>query len=320
MAKCVVGQSCHCNNASITTFGSKFTPAKVKELASSSVQLVTVKDSVQQRFASGTLISPSVVLCADHSLNGLQAKDIEILVFYECDAKTAPPPPAINPTKNPMAPPPKGQSTTTGVTSCTSLATVPQGKVVKVLEHGDPDGLDYALLAIEWKSATESDGGVKIVKLPRIPTLPKPGITMSTELLMIGHPLSTDSKNPQGEPTQVSPGTLTKQGGPNPLNLLGNAYTYATFFPRTGFSGGGVFNDKGELVGVFKGSRQIKDEKSGAYGPCFLDLGRAKDNAATRTIAGQTRTRPTCERLRRWFADALPLLDGDPKQNVVFRT
>src|SRR5215216_6532253 len=179
---CPLGFRCHVEGAGITKFGTKFSPDMVLRLASSSVQLIN--KNLSRRFATATLIWPNVILCDAHSLQGpFLLSDLELLLFHECDAKTAP-------------------AAHARFATCTTLATTPQAKLYKELESGYGFGLDYSLIAIEWTSFTvvPSSGGSasKQVKFPRAVVLPKPGYQYGGELLAIGHPSGSGG---QSEPT-----------------------------------------------------------------------------------------------------------------------
>lgn len=284
---CPIGKRCHVSGKGISKFGSKFPKAMIRELASSSVQLVTRDES--KRIASGTLIWPTVVLCAAHSVENLHIDDIEILMFFECDERSAP----------------SGVRKDNNVQPCSPLASDAQARVARILETGGADDLDYALLAIEWKRAREQHGA-HVVDLPRIVTIPRPSHRLSKELVLIGHP--------EGQPTQAAVGYLVRQAGPNPHTLRGTEYSYATFAATPGFSGGGVFNDRGEIVGVLRGPRRY-DPNTGVGGMAFLDLGRS---AQLIRLAKYGFMRP-CERIWSWLADQSPLKAGDPRKRIVFR-
>src|ERR1700726_577604 len=185
MSKCPIGHRCHVRGAGIDRFGEKFPADLIFHLASSSVQLVHSKVG---RLASGTLIWPNVVLCAGHTLGEpggthVEPTDLEVMLFYECDSKTAPGP-------------------GTSFTTCTTLASEPQAKVTKLLENGldsENNPLDFALLSIEWLHA-EDQGGKRIVKLPRSLSIPVPFGRITSDIVAIGHP---DKLRGKGEPTQV---------------------------------------------------------------------------------------------------------------------
>src|SRR5215471_1655969 len=244
MSVCSIGARCHVGGKGITTFGRKFTQAKALELASSCVLIIDVGASPPLQVASGVLIAPNVVLCANHSLSGATA-NLQGQLFFECDAKTAPglPPP--------RPPPP-----------CTLLSTATQMKFGNVLETGSSFGLDYALVAISWLSST--------VTFPRQVTLPKPDYYYGGELLGIGHPVSSY----KAEPTQATAGNVIAGAaqGPHhdpvsPAEADAKEYTYTNISFTDGMSGGGVFNENGRLVGIIEGMRKFGKENS------FLNIG-----------------------------------------------
>jgi hypothetical protein len=137
-------------------------------------------------------------------------------------------------------------------------------------------------LAIEWKSTT-IQYGTKLVTLPTTPIHPKPGKSLSPELLLVGH--GEDGLH-NGLPTQASAGKLGVEAGPEPMTLQGAEYGYASFGAVNGFSGGGVFNATGDIVGVFTGTRGVKDPKTGAQGPAFLNLTRLLGMKGTPRLQG----------------------------------
>jgi hypothetical protein len=250
----------------------------VQRLASSCIQLIIPDpkgSSTKVRIASGVLIAPEVALVAAHTLqSGIAAGKMEVLMDFECDAATAPP---------------GAKSDYKGFAfpSCTPLTTTSQAVDVKSLESDTPLSLDYAMVLIKWNSASP-------VKLPRIPVFPKPGYVFSKELLLIGHP---QDKTQQGEPTQAAAFTLVRDKAPNPTNLRdavsANAYGYGKFLftDGEGLSGGGVFNDQGELVGLLKGNTE-NVPGGGNWIFCFLNLGMTE---------GITRGDPRRGRLNLWF-------------------
>jgi hypothetical protein len=291
---CRIGRRCHVSGKGLKTFGTRFPQKKVFDLASSSVQLV----SGGTRLASGTLIDPTVVLCAAHTLETISLKNLEILMCFECSAKTAPPGEFVQ-YRNKAA-----------WIQCSKLDTTPQAKVIQQLESGTADGLDYALLSIEWKNAVPASvADLYVVKLPRVPEIPQPSRTLTSELLLVGHPQGSSQ---QGEPTQASAGRLTRQQGPHPNTLTGDAYGYASFGASVGFSGGGVFNTKGKIVGVLKGVRAYHTP-TGIGGMAFVDLGRVAD------LTHPSKD-PKRGRISRWL-QGLPIRKpGDPPgQEIVFR-
>lgn len=302
-AECKLHQRCHINGKGLTRFGSKFPQKTVASAASSSVVLVIDDDGVK-RPASGTLIWPNVVLCAAHSLAKYSKAEIvskvQIMVGYEYKSGTAPAGDYSQYSKQ-----------TSDWEQGTLLATQPQAKVVSVLEIGDGGDIDYALLAIEWTNTTKG-WGEHIVTLPRNVDIPKPGTSMSAELLVVGHPWGA---NFMGQATQASVGTLVAQMAPHPETQAGTEYGYASFTALSGFSGGGVFNDKGQLVGVLHGARYVKSKPNQPTGPCFLDLGRA-----ALVLSKTSKTSHKTDRIPQWLAGNGPLLSGDPNQKVVFKT
>jgi Trypsin-like peptidase domain len=294
MAACSIGSRCHVAGVGIPRFGSKFPSATVLRLASSSVLLIDTDGP--KHVASGVLISRNVVLCAAHSVAGASTK-LEILLFFECDEKTAPgfspsgtaPHAAITP---PASPPPP----------CTPLATVAQAKAGKVIESGDALGLDYALVAIEWTS--------KKVKFPRQMHFPTPDYFYGDELLAVGHPVV----GYKGEPTQAAAGKHigTAAHGPHPKPKTpeqkgSKEYTYANFRITDGMSGGGVFNEKGNIVGIITGARP-GPTRDNPYEYGFLNLGLV----VGKTVAGPP-AGPASARLTQWMGGGSPLLPGDPQ-------
>jgi len=288
---CRLGQRCHVNGRGLTTFGTKFPLATVQRLASCSIQLVNSNflnpGQPDLRVASGVLIAPEVALFAAHSVSqGFSAQGIRVLMDFECDTATAPP--GMRSQYSAAWP------------TCTSLATASQAVEVKTLEIDSSVGLDYAMVLIKWNSASASNQ----VKLPRIPIMPKPGFFFSNELLLIGHP---DDSSKQGEPTQACAFKLVQAKGPNPQNVTdaNNPDTYGYgefgFAAGDGFSGGGVFNELGELIGLLKGNG-VGVPGMNANNFAFLNLGLA---------AGKTMNDPRRGRLIKWFSSGDPLKPGD---------
>ncbi len=288
---CRLGEHCHVNGKGLKTFGTKFPLATVQRLASCCIQLTgeNFYDPTKPdlRVASGVLIAPEVALFAAHSVSqSFKAGGLKVLMDFECNAATAPP----------------GMRSqyTSAWPACTELATAAQAVEVKTLEVGSKIDLDYAMVLIKWNSVSSSNQ----VKLPRIPVMPKHGFVFSKELLMIGH--HDDSKN-QGEPTQACAFKLVKDKGPNPVNQTdpntADTYGYGElgFSAVFGFSGGGVFNEQGELIGLVKG-----DSVGVAGVPriniVFLNLGLA---------AGKTMNDPRRGRLLQWINTGNPLKPGD---------
>jgi hypothetical protein len=269
-----MGERCHVSGRGLTNFGTRFSQRVVSNLATSSVQLVMAEpQSPKGRLASGTLIaldySPpagtglgaaGIVLCAAHSIAKYAPPQMTILMSYELDAKTAPPG-YYEKDKN-----------RSGWVSGNALATTPQGKVLKIIKRGDELGLDYALLFVGWDAAmvTTDGAGNKALSLPRPPILPPPGRTLTSELLLVGHPWHDPYDS---GPTQATTGGRVVEDGPNPASGQGNEYGYASFQQEGGFSGGGVFNENGELVGVLKGT-SANNQPTGVG---FVNLGRGVD-------------------------------------------
>lgn len=299
MAVCSIYSRCHVAGVGIPRFGSKFSSVTVLQLASSSVLLI---DKGGTHIASGLLIAPNVVLCAAHSIGSASGK-LELLLFFECDAKTAP---GFTPSGQGSSPfsAPKSPAP-----PCTPLATVAQARELKTLETGNVHGLDYALLAIEWPQSP--------VNFPRAVHLPRLDYFYGGELLSVGHPVSGG----KGEPTQATAGThlATVQHGPHP-NPQSSAergakeYTYTNCQTALGMSGGGVFNEKGNLVGIVTGRRPASGGGS-LIEYAFLNLGLV----VGKTVAGPP-AGPVSERLKRWMGGGLPLLSSDPQPStsIVF--
>ena len=291
---CEVGRRCHVAGQKLKTFGTAFPQATISAIASSSVLLVENASGQPQRpIASGTLISDTVVLCASHSLQGVNPLNIRVLLFHEASAATAPP---GNRDQYPRNDP-------TAWRAGTSLRTNPQAKVVKLLEEGDPLGFDYGLLAIHWTELTADPGG-NFVAVPRASVLSRsPSRTYSKEVVVVGHPVEVFGHSPPQtmsdvETAQATVGILTKQFGPNFETNKGLSYSYATYSGEFGMSGGGVFNTSGNIIGVLKGWRA-------GLGGCFLNLGEAATGLPT-------------SRLSNWFNGGSALRPGDPSQTIVF--
>jgi len=224
-----------------------------------------------KRFASGTLVGRDIVLCAAHSLANLTPTTLEILLCFECDQNTAPSGR-------------RGQYLPGGIKvpredrldkwkSCSLISTDPQAKVVQVLEQGHQSDIDYALLRIEWKShlvSTREDAlGVRFVTLPRKVFIPEPSRRFTDELLLIGYP-HRSSGPIEGEPAQAVAGEKIEEKGPHPGGG-GEDYGYAQFMRmEAGWSGGGVFNEQGRIIGVLKG-KDLKDRTA------FLNLSQAAE-------------------------------------------
>lgn len=266
--ECGIGLRCHVNGRGITKFGTRFLQKNVHYLASSSVLLVEAEPgSPPKQVASGTLIAENVVLCAAHSLSTMSVNKIEIHLYYEClEGAAGPPPPYEGPARVKWR-------------TCSLAAGAPQAKVIKEIESGMRKelDLDYSLLVIEWKHTLNLYGHDAVLGLPRPPVFPKPSTQLSPELLAIGHYMY-DGKNYRCEPAQATAGKLLLQYGPYHMTMKGSEYNYASFAPElTGFSGGGVFNDKGHLVGVYSGAMSSADaQRMNLLGSTsFLDLGQS---------------------------------------------
>jgi hypothetical protein len=298
MSVCGMGARCHVQGKGITKFGHKFTQAKVMELASSCVVLIDT--STSDHVATGVLIAQNVIICAVHSLSGVAMKNLEALLLFECDSKTAP---GFTPVTDPLAPPPPPPP------PCSPLTTTPQIKIDSELENGRRFGLDYALLAISWKQSK--------VKFPRTVTLPYidvhnpvPNLNYmyGGELVAIGHPIVSK----KAEPTQAAVGKHIGAAAhgphPNPKDSTESSakeYTYADFYTTDGMSGGGVFNEAGRLVGIITGWRRTGGKQE--FG--FLNLGLVVGKIVTSGGAAQ----PASARLKKWMGSGSPLLDTDPK-------
>lgn len=289
--QCPLGHPCHISGKGIRKFGNKFAQSLVEELASSSVVLVQ-KGTPPKRFASGTLVDVDIVLCAEHSLMTLstsEVMDLEILLCFECNEQTAPPGARH-----------QYRTMTAKWRTCTLLSTQPHAKVIQILEKGSSTNIDYALLRIEWKPhliSTHPDyPGIELVKLPRKVRIPKPSRKFSNELLVIGYPWHTAG---QGEPAQGIVGKKLMEKGPHILGG-GDDYGYVEWIGAKvgGWSGGGVFNESGEIIGVLKGQNP-KGEIA------FLNLGQAADKTGVLAdgLSG---------RLDRWFLFGRPRRTSDP--------
>jgi hypothetical protein len=292
---CLIGRRCHISGKGLTRFGTKFSSAKVRQIASSSVLLLDQPAGQPPTpVASGTLISDNVVLCAAHSVPSL-GQSAKILMFYECDKNTAPP--GSSDQYNMSDP-----ASVSAWRGCTKLRSAPQAELVKVLEQGSPDDLDYALLSIRW-TTLKPDPKADIVEMPRYPVAAAPSRNFSSEVLVVGHPIVVVGHPPpqnmaDAEPTEASAGQLHQQFGPNSETNKGQDYGYAGFVSQFGMSGGGVFNEEGHIIGVLKGRKAGKGE-------CFLNLARAADALPT-------------SRLGIWVNQGGLLKPGDPNQIVVF--
>jgi hypothetical protein len=292
---CPDDRRCHVSGKNLTVFGSAFSTSMVREIASSSVLLID--HSINAPMASGTLIADTVVLCAAHTM-AFTGSNIDVLMFFECDQATAPPGMSDQY-------PPRDPVRLAAWRNCTRLRTNPQAKVVKVLEQGSDTTLDYALLAIQWTELAP-DPQANIVELPRSPVARAASTRFSHEVLCVGHPILIAGGGGGAqtmsdvEPTQASAGILSQQFGPNLNTGQGNAYGYANMLTAFGMSGGGVFNDTGEIIGVLTGIVPGK-------GNVFLNLGEASNQARN-------------SRLFNYVTQGDPLRPGDPHQTIVFRT
>jgi hypothetical protein len=259
---CSCGFSCHVNGQGITRFGDNFPQPLVKSLARGSVVLL----SEAGKLASGTVVgylSPlhSVVLCAAHSIFGPQGNLLDL---------------GVNATYTRKAPMGGGTHHADGGTSpdgwdSGELEPELYGAVERVMEVREMDNnpLDYAFLAVRWgdetidaETAKTADDYVRTqIKLPSVGRL-----SVGDEVLLIGHPDPT--KKHQAQATQCTAGEVKL------LNAdwanQGSCFAYASPMDQSsGYSGGGVFNSSGQLVGVLKGD----DRKNHATdGIAFLDL------------------------------------------------
>jgi Trypsin-like peptidase domain len=348
---CQLGRRCHVNAAGHKTFGTKFAPELVRRLASSSVQIVSRIPGTRQLLASGTLIAPNVVLCAAHSLLGQSPKTISFVLFYECDATSAP----------------KGAFVDTEDNApiwrrCTKLAEKRQGVCTAFLEVGKEIGHDYALLAVKWIDAQfryVENAGIRLISVPqtgnpevaeeledlqiaqgeffspadskdsaltlRVPrplAIPRPGSELTGELLLIGHPYSrAKGQSYLCQPTQASVAALFQKDLENPSHKGAGVrgYAAARFDTHSGASGGGVFNERGEIVGVLRGDFGNRPEtpKELHDKAAFLHLSAAATNIADLVKAGKSKDKG--ERLRQWIGGGAPLLKGDPVVDIDFK-
>ena len=284
---CPIDRRCHLRGKGLTIFGTAFTPAKVLDIASSSVLLID--HTTNQPMGSGTLIADTVVLCASHTVS--ITGPVDVLLFFECDPSTAPPGtsdqyPSNDPTR------------LLNWRTCTRLRTKPQAKMISILEHGSDTDLDYALLDIQWTDLAP-DPGADIVEVPRFPIARGPSTRISHEVLGVGHPIWAPQTMADVEPTQATTGVVFNAFGPNINTGQGDSYVYTGMNTAFGMSGGGVFNDSGEIIGVIVGRVPGK-------GDVFLNLGRAADNARN-------------TRLRDWVREGEVLRPHDPHQIFIFR-
>lgn len=350
---CEISKRCHVNATGHKTFGTKFSPELVRRLASSSVMIVTrtgIGEGAGKRtlLASGTLIAPNIVLCAAHSLQGNTEKDLSFIIFYECDAKSAPTGAFSDTPKEALR-----------WRSCQTFANKRQGVCVKILEAGSDD-FDYALLAVKWIDAknryvsetiapihkinrnadpdvTEqiedfnltgaghpADDPTAALKLsiPRSLTIPAPGSELTSELLLIGHPYSRHAGEVAlCQPTQASVGTVLAKEIPDPTapSPTGRPrnFSASNFDTYYGASGGGIFNLRGELVGILKGI--IGKDGSKIEGKIvFLNLFATGTAIFNLFKAGKLDEKQTGKRLRQWLSKGPPRLQGDPDANITF--
>ncbi|OKP95482.1 hypothetical protein [Paenibacillus sp. P46E] len=299
---CGIGQRCHVNGKGITRFGTQFPQQMVRKLATSSVLLVEVDPGNPiKQVASGTLIAENVVLCASHTLGSMLLKKTEVHLFYECTDGSA----GAAPYK-----PEKGEQWRT----CNLAADAPQAKVVKEIESGMKDDLDYSLIVIEWKNTLNLYGQDMVIDLPRPPVIPKPSPQLSAELISLGHYMY-DVTTPKCEPTQATVGKLLKEHGPYYFTLKGTEYNYASFAPElSGFSGGGIFNKYGDIVGVYSGRLSDVNAKmlSLEGSTSFLDLGQCAKKLPESRLADwfNNPSKPPSQTLLR---------KGDSNQSAAFR-
>jgi hypothetical protein len=170
--------------------------------------------------------------------------------------------------------------------------------MLKVLEEGHPDRLDYALILVEWTDLTPGPAKYN-VRVPRDPVAMAPSRTLTRELLVAGHPIPPPLTMDNAEPTQASAGILLKQEAPNFMSGWGSQYSYASFSTASGMSGAGVFNDAGHIVGVFKGIKA-------GEGASFLNLGSAADYL------------PPHSELRHWVRAGRLNRKSDPAPDIQF--
>lgn len=294
---CKVSTRCHALGRGIATWGSDFPAAMVKQISSSSVVLVIGGN----RLASGTLIWSNVVLAAGHSFQKIEATSVEVLIGYEIPARVA-----LNgdvdehSVGNPLVPLPRW-------TKGAPTDITPQAKVVQVLQH--IMYYDLMFVRIEWNDVVQRASGLRAVALPRAPIIPRPGRLNGKQIAVVGHPWDTST---QAEPTQVLASPVTLADGPDPMAIEpGSGFSYYSGEFHGGFSGGGAFNSRGELVGVIKGGR--------GYNSARLPQGSAFANLAT-AAADLKRVMPfgpAYPRLRQWLGGGPPLMDGEPTDNVI---
>lgn len=284
---CASGTRCHVNGKGLKTWGTAFPWKMVQQTSSSSVTLVTGG----RRLASGTLVWSNVVLCAAHTLENQDEKSFSVWLHHECDAKTA-----QGGHRGKRADPKRGWA------DCALFADKPQAKVVQILELDQQ--IDYAFVRITWNDVVESSSGTQSVKFKRVLHIPNAGRELGKEVLLVGHP--QDEEQGQCEPAQASAGTIKVERGPHLFTLRGAEYSYANFSAAFGMSGGGVFNTRGEIVGMLLGSRP--SSATPPTGPAFLNLA---------AVAGLDRTNaqgkpvPASLRIRQWMGGAPPLMANE---------
>jgi hypothetical protein len=268
-------------------FTKKFTKPFVLQMATSSVIL---KDG-SKAIGSGTLIDEHVVLTSAHTVDQAVTKDIRIGLFYECLEGTAPPGESWQYYGPGMTDKQKYEAGRRKWCGC-AKATFPwEASVSKVLERGSAKELDYALLAIKWPVGP-------MPKPKREFILPSPDRSLGACLLLVQHPL--------GEPTQACAGRLIEPKVPCIYKESEGPYAYATasFTAEHGSSGSGVFNEKGNIVGVFQGVRSSVEgtKHSGCH---FLVLDYAE------RLTRADRVDPSRGRLNLWFVSGKPYRNED---------
>ncbi|MDQ8020330.1 MAG: trypsin-like peptidase domain-containing protein [Moraxellaceae bacterium] len=260
---CEIGKRCHVYGKGIQKFGTAFSQKMVAQCASSSVQIVLRQNGTSQRLASGTLLDKNLVLCALHTLGDFSENVISSSVFvtlqYELAPDSAPPGDEFQHYQQPKV-----------WVSGTLHAGEPQAQVVRILETGQSIGADYALLLIKWIKVRKHPSAANVIEPPRPIFYPKPGKDLSTELLLIGHPWEDEQRVQQGQPTQASVGKVKYWNQMKPTDVENRRkgaklYEYGDFVARRGHSGGGVFNQWGQLVGVFNGN--LPNARANAPGP-----------------------------------------------------
>jgi hypothetical protein len=286
-SECPRARRCHVQGKGLKTWGKTLPHKMISDAATTSVQLIVGG----KRVASGTLIWNNVVLCCFHTIANQTATDFEILLGYEFSAATAPGGHADEYTKNPA-----------DYLAGTPLATTAQAKVAELLEQ--QMDLDLAFLRIVWTNVKEESSGMKTVKLPRRPDFPVPSgnVKQGDEVVAVGHPW-TDAAT-MGEVSQGTAGVVSKVDGPKPGTTSGIEFTYSSMMGRTGFSGAGVFNKAGEIVGVYQG-------RDPSLGVAFVNLSLA---AASFNVSSM---KPTSPRLRQWLGGGSPLMRGEKTEDVI---